>query len=337
MSNLAFLALAAMATIVGGAVIFATYRRDLSEATRRVSLGRRIAATKLGPIEYGVVGSGAPALVIHGAGGGYDQGLLLAENFPRFRVIAPSRFGYLGTALPEDASPAAQADAHAALLDSLRVTDAVVIGVSAGAPSAIELTLRHPGKVKALILIVPRAYLPGRKVELPVSVSNGLVLRAILSGADFAYWAVLRMAYQYVVRFMGVPPEVEANASASEQSRVATLLESVLPLSLRIAGIKSDGETVLQPVPLEQIQAPTLIVTTKDDLFGTRDAAVFMEGQIPDARLVVFENGGHLLVGRQAELTEMIADFVAKLGGQRELSERHCELDLINGRNVKCC
>ena len=40
---------------------------------------------------------------------------------PGFRVIGPSRFGYLGSTLPEGGTPADQADAHALLLDHLGV------------------------------------------------------------------------------------------------------------------------------------------------------------------------------------------------------------------------
>ena len=83
--------------------------------------GGSIVETVLGKIEYADVGDGMPLLSIHGAGGGYDQGLLIAEALfgDGFRVIAPSRFGYLRTPVPRDASPAAQADADAALLDVL--------------------------------------------------------------------------------------------------------------------------------------------------------------------------------------------------------------------------
>ncbi|TIT59554.1 MAG: alpha/beta hydrolase, partial [Mesorhizobium sp.] len=107
-------------------------------------------------------GVGTPLLSIHGAGGGFDQGLANAANFvgEGFRIIAPSRFGYLRTPVPQDTSPAAQADAHAALLSKLNVPKAVVVGVSAGARSAVELVLRHPDKVTALILIVPGLYSP---------------------------------------------------------------------------------------------------------------------------------------------------------------------------------
>ena len=111
--------------------------------------GGSIVETVLGKIEYTDVGDGMPLLSIHGAGGGYDQGLLIAEALfgDGFRVIAPSRFGYLRTPVPRDASPAAQADADAALLDVLGLDRAIVVGTSAGAPSAMQLALRHPEKV----------------------------------------------------------------------------------------------------------------------------------------------------------------------------------------------
>jgi 2-hydroxy-6-oxonona-2,4-dienedioate hydrolase len=62
-----------------------------------------------------VAGEGPPGLVVHGAGGGYDQALAFGEPLARsgFHVITMSRFGYLRTPLPSDASSAAQADAHA--------------------------------------------------------------------------------------------------------------------------------------------------------------------------------------------------------------------------------
>ena len=142
-------------------------------------------------------GDGRPVLAVHdGAGGGYDQGLLIAASFlgGGFKVIAPSRFGYLRTPVPVDASPAAQADAHAALLDWLGVDKAVVVGVSAGAPSATQLALRHPDRVAALILVVPGLNAPGHRVEVDQSFTSRLVAHTVMAGADFAWWSAMKFA-----------------------------------------------------------------------------------------------------------------------------------------------
>jgi pimeloyl-ACP methyl ester carboxylesterase len=269
----------------------------------------------MGPIEYGEDGSGAPLIMIHGAGGGFDQGLFVAQSLSQdLRVIAPSRFGYLGTPLPADVSPAAQADAHAALLDSLGVEKAIVAGVSAGAPSAIEFAIRYPDRVRALLLLVPRAYVPGREVEVPATTSNMQILRVILSGADFAYWAALRMAPGPLVRFLGVDPDLVARASAKEHGRVTAVMEMVLPLSRRVAGIRADSQAVLERLPLEKIRAPTLIITARDDLFGTLPAAEDLATHIRNAELLVLESGGHLLVERQEDVRVAVEAFLQRQG-----------------------
>lgn len=139
------------------------YRKEIRRARARVATGSKVVETRFGPIEYAEAGNakGPPVLVIHGAGGGFDQGLDIAAGVTHdFRVIAVSRFGYLRTPLPKDASPAAQADAHAAVLDALHIPRCAVFGVSAGGPSTLQLALRHPDRVTALVLMVAAAYAP---------------------------------------------------------------------------------------------------------------------------------------------------------------------------------
>ena len=138
--------------------VFLSYRRDIRRAGKRISASSRIAETRCGPIEYAIAGDGPPVLVVHGAGGGFDQGMDFAEPLVQsgFRVIAMSRFGYLRTPLPADASVAAQADAHACLLDVLDIPRATVIGASVGAPSSIQFALRHPERTTALVLMRAR-------------------------------------------------------------------------------------------------------------------------------------------------------------------------------------
>jgi pimeloyl-ACP methyl ester carboxylesterase len=110
---------------------------------------RHVVSTEWGTVEDAERGHGDPVLVAHGILQNCVGGLLSVRDlFTDRRVIAPSRFGYLGSSMPPKATPAAQADAFAALLDTLNIDRIDVVGVSAGATSALQLALRHPRRVK---------------------------------------------------------------------------------------------------------------------------------------------------------------------------------------------
>ncbi|HVL34321.1 MAG TPA: alpha/beta fold hydrolase, partial [Burkholderiales bacterium] len=166
----AVLGSAALAALVAG-LAYAGYAAERARAYQRVATGSAMAQTPCGPIEYAAQGAGPAVLVVHGAGGGFDQGRDFGAGLAQagFRVVAMSRFGYLRTPLPPLATPAAQADAHACLLDALGLERAAIVGLSAGAPSALEFALRHPARTAALVLVVPLAHVPGRPPGEPPS------------------------------------------------------------------------------------------------------------------------------------------------------------------------
>lgn len=307
-----FAALAGMA--VATAALGRRFRRDMKAIAAALLDGSAIAQTSAGPIEYGRNGHGMSALVIHGAGGGFDQGLFVGHELlcSGHDIIAPSRFGYLRSPVPAKREPAAQADAHAALLESMHVGAAIVLGISAGAPSAIELALRHPDKVSALILVVPRAYVPGSEVSAEDAPFNRIVLNMIEKGEDFAFWLAARLAPRRVMRFLGVPAKAYDEADPLERARLLRIARSVLPLSSRMAGIRYDGETRIEAWPLERIKVPTLVIATADDLYDTLPAARYTAEHIAGAELLALETGGHLLVGRVVEIQLKIADFLRR-------------------------
>ncbi|HVY64776.1 MAG TPA: alpha/beta hydrolase [Gammaproteobacteria bacterium] len=307
--------LAAGLAAAAAAASYAVYRRDLAAARARLA-GSSVLATPCGPIEYAVAGEGPPVLVVHGAGGGFDQGLALAAPLVGhgFRVVAMSRFGYLRTPLPADASAAAQADAHACLLDALGIRDVVVIGASAGAPSALELAIRHPQRVAKLVLLVPAAYTPRPQGEPPVRVPPGLAMVFDTAlNSDFVFWAMLRAVPDLMTRTaLGTPTDVVAAASPAERERIAAMLRSILPVRPRRLGLLNDGEVTrhLTRCELERIAAPTLAISAADDLYGTYDGARYTAQQIPGARFVGYPSGGHMLVGRQDAVTAELLGFL---------------------------
>jgi hypothetical protein len=82
---MAFTALAFI--VVGAALTYSHYRRDLSAASESLARGSRLIKTACGPIEYSEAGSGTPVLSIHGAGGGWDQGLLISCRAGRHQGV----------------------------------------------------------------------------------------------------------------------------------------------------------------------------------------------------------------------------------------------------------
>lgn len=306
------------ALLVGGlsGLAYGGYRRDIARARDRVSRGSDLVQTPCGPIEYALAGDGPPVLVVHGAGGGYDQGLDLGKSLAHrgFRIVAMSRFGYLRTPVPPDASAQAQADAHARLLDALQIQRAAVVGASAGAPSSMQFALRHPDRCSAMILLVPAVYVPRPAAAASVLTPAGTALLFDMAlESDFLFWAAIKLARRVVIRaLLATPPAVVDNAGADEQARVAEIVDHILPVSLRRLGLLNDAAIIssLQRYELEKIAAPTLAVSVADDLFGTFDGARYTAEHIPGARFVGYPSGGHVCVGHQDELASTIAAFL---------------------------
>jgi pimeloyl-ACP methyl ester carboxylesterase len=263
-----------------------------------------VVQTPCGPIEYAAAGVGEPVLVVHGAGGGFDQGIDFARALAGrgWRVIAMSRFGYLRTPLPAEASAAAQADAHACLLDALDIRRAAIIGASAGAPSSLQFAVRHPERCTALVLLVPAAYVPrpGGAASLTTPAWTRLLASTALR-SDFLLWAAIRLAPSTVIgSLLATPPEVVQRASAGEQARVAEILDHILPVSARRLGLMNDAA-----------------ISLADDGFGTYDGARYTAEHIPGARFIGYARGGHVWVGHQEEVAAAIATFLGAATGRR--------------------
>jgi pimeloyl-ACP methyl ester carboxylesterase len=106
-------------------------------------------------------GAGAPILLVHGCGSsalGFAGAV--AQLAELGRVIAYDRRGCHRSERPqpyERTSVAEHAEDAAGLLEALAATPAVVIGRSYGGTVAADLALRHPDRVRALVLLEPDA------------------------------------------------------------------------------------------------------------------------------------------------------------------------------------
>ncbi len=232
------------------------FRSAVREANARIdALGLAELRTQEGTIRYLDVGEGMPVLLVHGIFGGSDAALRqLRPLVPAgYRIIAPSRFGYLGSTVPAVATPSRQADVFADLLDRLGITETAVLAVSAGAASALQLAIRHSGRVSALVLLSVNG--PGRhhdKPPLPRAIARALWT------SDRLMWLCRRYFPARLARFLSVP---------ADRARLDAELDGLFPVKRRVDGVLFD---VFGPNPdinnhdLRKVAAPTLVVHAQD-------------------------------------------------------------------------
>jgi pimeloyl-ACP methyl ester carboxylesterase len=308
----------AIATLVALAAVAVRYFRDIRAARLRLtSLGSRMIETDCGPIECAILGQGCPVLVVHGAIGGFDQGLFLAHNIDvaNYQVISVSRFGYLRSPVPAGATLDTQADAYAALLDTLGIRQAAVFAVSAGTTSALRFAARHPQRVSSLILLSPDA--PGEVyMKLPPRFVFDVLLRS-----DFLYWAMVTFFKKQVRTWFGLVPK-GAVLNRQDSALADKVILGDLPVSRRMDGIvfetytyEDDFKTFLSPAsryPLSQIQTPALVIYAADDPISFPVNVRALAEQMPNARQYLVPDGGHLLFGHAGEVKAEIDSFLRR-------------------------
>ena len=227
---------------------------------------------------------------MHGSPGGCDQGLLIAE-FHRangFRVIAPSRPGYLGTPLTSGRTPEAQADLFAALLDVLGIDRVVVLGVSGGGPSSYLFAARHPERVSRLVEIA--------SISMPFTETSAAKImdRVATSrlGNSLLLWLV-----DHPSLLARLNPELGPTPVADPYSQ-AVLRATVATFRGRQLGCDNDMTefACMAPPPFASIPCPTLLVhgTADPDVEpGHADAAA---AEIPDVEVRWIDGGTHISV-----------------------------------------
>jgi pimeloyl-ACP methyl ester carboxylesterase len=286
---------------------FPRYQQEMRTAREKLSTGSQVIQTPSGKIEYALVGEGYPVLMVHGAGGGYDQGLLLGAFLDKdYSQIAVSRYGYLQTPVPEDASSIAMADAYADLLEELNISKVAVFGISRGGPSSIQFALRHPDRCSALVMFSAISYTPEPESFMQKTIFNTLFK------SDFIYWLITTKFESQLLSTFGVPEETLANLTADEKAWAFQFLKSMHPISLRKPGIDNDREHNIHEHSLENITVPTLVIHAKDDSLIPFAQGQYTAQTVLDTQFITLETGGHLLMGQHEQVKSEINEFLGK-------------------------
>jgi pimeloyl-ACP methyl ester carboxylesterase len=304
---------AAIGLAVGGLalLVIERYRRDLRRDHQCLAeFAPVVIDTAFGRVEYAQAGDGPPVMVVHGVFGGFDFGVGVGRaNVPAgYRIISPSRFGFFGSPLPPDPSPAAQADAFAALLDHLDIGELPVVAFSAGSSSAVQLALRHPERVSRLVLISPNSPHPEPLPKPPRLLAPILFSQPV-------FWAMRLLARSRLEGMSGTP----AGFVPDERERAALreIVDSLFPVGPRARGTIYDGyigNLDITNYPFESIAVPTLVVAAEDDTLAPYADSRAMAERIPGARFVSVRRGGHALTQLDAGARRAVAEFIDAAG-----------------------
>jgi 2-hydroxy-6-oxonona-2,4-dienedioate hydrolase len=282
----------------------ASFQRWKRRASTHMQTKSTLAMTTLGPIEYQSQGEGPRLLVVHGSPGGYDQGVAFSKllNSPKHTTIAVSRPGYLRTPLSSGRTPEEQADLFAVLLDALGISQATIIGISGGGPSALQFALRHPARCQGLVMIsgVTQYY-----SEDELLTAAPLLLRWLkrVYGKIITFDPLLFL----LLPFARLLPQAFASVD---------MLNSVTFYTLRRCGYKNDLVQFekITSYPLELITVPIFILHGTGDGEVPFEHAEHLAQQAPHSKLYVIKGGSHMAFFTHARVAmPAVRDFLNSL------------------------
>lgn len=276
----------------------------------------KIVETKLGPIEYKMIGDKGPVLMsIHGSPGGYDQNILSSDAF---RILILSRPGYLRTPLSVGQTAAEQATAYSELLEVLGIQKVVVMGISGGGPSSMEFAAKFPEKTLGLIAFEAVSYSEDYTNKFPEDES-------MLNGSDFSMWAGL-----YYMSFLGAKKKaammlpntknrIRLISNPKNVAKLKSMEWSIWPMSLRREGVANDYQQFVNlSIPFEKINVPTLAIHGNEDINVDLSHAKEVIEKVQGSELKIIDEGDHMMMFTHSEeIDSLIKEFVLRVSNNQ--------------------
>jgi pimeloyl-ACP methyl ester carboxylesterase len=257
-------------------------------------------------IAYELRGAGTPIVMIHGAQGDQSMFAAMAKEFAaNYRVLT---FDQRGSGLSEKPdmpySMATFADDTAALMDHLKIPSAHIIGVSMGGMIAQEFALRHPNKVRSLVLGCTTPGGPHSIRAAGGALGNAYSTKPMTAEERGKALAEAAFTKGYLEKH----PEVIANMIEARRSRPI----DTTGFAHRMKAA-SEHNTYDR---LGQIHCPTLVITGKDDALISWENSRILSQRIQGAEEVILEPAGHCFWLEQPEKSrDAIAGFVRRHEG----------------------
>ena len=270
----------------------------------------QILETRLGQIEFSdSLGEGLVILHIHGSPGGYDQVFGIDK---KYRVISPSRPGYLRTPITSGKTPTEQAELYKALLEELDIDSVIVWGTSGGGPSAIEFAIKYPESTRGLISFeaLTGSWLEAKEID-----------EYFLSASDFSLWFFLKLSEVFgkrnLVSFV-VPDDVNQNLILSDEvsfKELKKLIWTIWPISMRQAGFSNDAEMFFDlNLDLQKISSPTIAIHGTKDINVDISHSIKLTEAVKNSKLHRIIGADHYMsFSHRNEINEVVEEFIENL------------------------
>jgi pimeloyl-ACP methyl ester carboxylesterase len=230
--------------------------------------------------------NGVPVLLIHGAGENHLVWPIGLRRLPGAIVSAIDLPGHGKSTGLGRSTIAGDAAWVISFLDALRIPAAILIGHSMGGAIAQQLALTHPDRTTALVLIAT-----GAKLRVAPQLLD-------LARNDFPAAVELVSEWEW-------GPTAPAEIKELGRQQLLTNSPAVMLDDYRAC----DAFDVRGQV--QNIAVPTLIVSGDADRMTPLKHATFMAEQIPQARLCVVPEAGHMVMLEAAgTLTQAVTDFL---------------------------
>jgi len=222
---------------------------------------------------------------------------------PGYRWLALDLRGFGRSDKPEAGYGCAElAEDIAAFLDALGLPQAVLIGHSFGGLVIQHFAARHPERVLALVLadtfaatLPPKGLTPAVQQRID-GYGSPEQNRRVFSAAVPRYFDPANVTGDQIDRFVEIG--AQAGNTALRQALRANYTTPAIPVARYAA-----------------LEAPTLILVTTHDPFGTFDKAVAMSDALPRSRIGVIARCGHTPMWERPEaFARMVSEFLKASG-----------------------
>ncbi|GAA4341329.1 alpha/beta fold hydrolase [Mucilaginibacter gynuensis] len=226
---------------------------------------------------YEVYGSGEPVLFIHGNGGSISN---FSNQIPvfaeKYKVIAAdSRAQGKSADLKDSLSYEMMADDLNALMDTLHIKQAYVVGWSDGGIDGLLLAMRHPDKVKKLAITGPNLWTDST--------------------------ALAPFTYNWIQTTTDSLAKVVAKPGAKAETKASYKLMHLMAVQPNI-----------RLVQLHKITAPTLVIGGDHDVIVTQHL-LDISKSIPQSYLWIIPNSGHATpISKKEQFNKIVGDFFSE-------------------------